>query len=140
MEQYLTLTINTLHNIRERLVDHAVTAVSLNPDEKRRSAFLRSDLEQMVEGFFTALQEFSEGGPGPFWKMYIETVIPGILAGGSEMPNILNTMVVFDVLAASELDRALEGNPLRDQVLQEFARFCAAWLSAISSVTISNAR
>jgi hypothetical protein len=140
MEQHLTLTINTLHSIREKLVDHAVTAVSFNPDEHRRNDFLRSDLEQMVEGFFTALQEFFTGGPGPFWKMYIETVIPGILAGGGEMPNILHTIVVFDLLVVSEFDRALEKDPLRDQARLELARFFAAWLSAISRATISSER
>jgi hypothetical protein len=136
MLQHLTLTINTLRNLRESLVDHAVTAVALQP-KPSRNEFLRSDLEQMVEGTFTALEEFFEEGPGPFWKMYMETVIPGILANGDEMPNILRTMVVFDMLAASTLDRALEGNPAREQARQEFARFCAAWLSAASGVTIS---
>ena len=112
-------------------MDHAVVAVDLNPNQST-TQFPRADLEQMVEGTFTAMEEFYRGEERPYWDLYMQTVIPGILGAGGEISQIINTVVSFFCLVSTELDRALANDTRRDVARLELVRFTSCWTQAIS--------
>ncbi len=133
MNEVQTLVLATMRELRETLVEFAVKAVELNPDQNPEH-FPRRDLEQMVEGTFVAAQEFYVGGERPFWQDYLATVIPGILGAGFRLPQVLHTVSSFFCLSATELDRRLSDHPKRNEARLEFVRFSSAWQHAILSV------
>lgn len=133
MTEEQELVLATVHELRDSLVDAAVLAVELNPDQDV-TQFPRADLEQMVEGTLTAMREFYGGGERPFWDLYMTTVIPGILGVGFELPQVLHTVTSFYCLVSTELDRALASNAARDAARREFVRFSSAWMQAIARV------
>lgn len=130
MTETQQLILKTFDALRTELTDCAVAAVGLNPAQTIEQ-FPRADLEQMVGGTLVAVEEFYGGGERPFWDEYLETVVPGILAAGSEIAGLHFTVSAFFALSATELDRRLQGHALRDEARAEFVRFSSTWQQAI---------
>jgi hypothetical protein len=108
-------------------VQLAASAVSQTPG---LSQYTETDLRQMVVGFAKILTDRVKEEGGESMAFFMDTVIPGLIANGEELPRIIHTSMLFLGCIVADLSQqvAVESRP---EFNLWIGGFCADYLTAM---------
>jgi hypothetical protein len=120
--------VELLESRRPRLVELGLRAANSIPGGKQ---YTHHDIEQMVAGFITIMVEAIEERGKETWSYFMEGLIPGMIASGDTVPNLLYGNELFLVCLIAEISQTVAVEH-REEVTLWMAKFCAEYIADVS--------
>lgn len=113
--------------------DFAVKAVAQNPEQQGK--FERGDLEQMVTGFVQVTLDTLADRPSEARAFYLDTVIPGLVEGGSDVGAIVKTVTGWIVLVTDDFQRHY-ANEDKDAAVELLSDVLSTWNADLARAAV----
>ena len=131
--EILEKLLAVIHSRRDYSVQAAAEAVANSG--KRPVVYSESDLWQMVDGFVAVIAESINEQPPTMRSMFLETVIPGMVAAGDRYQAIMHTMANWAILVAADIKEYLPADS-RSVALSWFSNFISEWQVAVTEASL----
>lgn len=127
MEPWKPLISAEIRARRDELVDYCAALTRFNDDAPAESMEVsRRDIEQMIDGYITVICEAADDAPPVTREFFLDTVIPGLFAGGMSVAQLARGIIAWDVYAAAMIVQALPSEH-RAAAANWLAVFFGAW-------------